>query len=432
MLCKKCGAEIADTSKFCGYCGETVEANDNNQLSNIENNEVVENTIKEPDLGETIKIDPVQPENQISDVTVPPIGPGLPGYVEPVVEPVVATQPEVQNQVPVNGPVMPNNEGKKKNNKLVFIIGGVVLALIAIVLVVFAMNNSSNSISVLKKTMANLSEAGKDSATATAKLNIEAGGQNLSLSATAKVEKKSEEEFDMQLMVDKSLFTEEMSVYAKVGKEEVNLYMESTAVDLLGMTSSLTPSWVYYTLKLDEIMDEISEEENVDSDLELEDIIDDKHFVFVDKVDNINHYQLIVDQVLINNIKAKADELANEDLKDSFDDMEELEQAIKIDFYITDSNELTKIKLDMSEYLTEEDDISGLSISIELKDLNNTKVEIPSEALKATTDIDTYMAENSIDYSLDYDYDSSYDYDMDSDMNLDLNGDMTLDTNFGF
>ena len=430
MLCKKCGAEIADTSKFCGYCGEVVETNEIMQPSNIENNEVVENTITEADLGETIKIDLVQPENQISDVTVPPIGPGLPGYVEPVVEPVASTQPEVQNQVPVNGPVMPNTEGNKKNNKLVFIIGGVVLALIAIVLVIFAMNNSSNSISVLKKTMANLSEAGKDSATATAKLNIEAGGQNLSLSATAKVEKKSEEEFDMQLMVDKSLFTEEMSVYAKVGKDKVNVYMESTTIDLLGMTSSLTPSWVYYTLKLDEIMSEMNAEENTNSELKLEDVIDAKHFVFVDSVDKINHYQLIIDQELINNIKAKADELANEDLKDSFDDMEELEQAIKVDFYITDSNELAKIKLDMSEYLTEEDDISGLSISIELKDLNNTKVEIPSEALKSTTDIDTYMAENSIDYSLDYD--SSYDYDMDSDMNLDLNGDMTLDTNFGF
>lgn len=412
MLCKKCGAEIADASKFCGYCGEIVETNENVQPSNVENNEVVENTIKEVEFGKTIKIDPIGVEGLNSN------------------EPATQVEPQVQNQVPVNGPVMTNNQNNKKNNKLIFIIGGVVLAIIAIVLVVFAMNKNGDSISVLKKTMANLSEAGKDSATATAKLNIEAGGQSLALSATAKVEKKSEEEFDMQLMVDKSLFTEEMSIYARVDKEEINLYMESTIIDLLGMTSSLTPSWVYYTLNLDEMMSETNTDENTDSELKLEDIIDAKHFVFVDEVDNINHYQLIIDQTLINNIKAKAEEFADEDLKDSLSDIEELKQAIKVDFYITDSNELAKIKLDMSEYLTEEDGISGLSISIGLKDLNNTKVEIPSEALKATTDIDTYMTENSVDYSLDYD--SSYDYDMDSDVNLDLSGDMTLDTSFEF
>ena len=44
MLCKKCGENIADTSKFCGYCGNPTQEilTNNNQNMNVEVNNSIE------------------------------------------------------------------------------------------------------------------------------------------------------------------------------------------------------------------------------------------------------------------------------------------------------------------------------------------------------------------------------------------------------
>lgn len=441
MLCKKCGANIEDASKFCGYCGKPVEQITSEiqtvidtQFNGSQEENNNSNIINEIDLGKTIKIEPVNAINEtatepVSDTQVPPIGPGLPGYVEPQVSetitPVIANNQtipntmnsEVSGQIPVNGPVMSNTP--KKNNKLLFIIGGIVLAVVAIILVVLAfMNSSNNSISVLKKTLANLEEKGENNATVDAKISFStATGESFSFSATAKAEKKSDDEMNVEIVVNKSLFFEEMNLYASLTEEDLTMYMESTLIDMLGLTYSETPTWVYYTMDLDELV----EEENVE-EIDLEEIIDRKHFVFVDETNVMKHYQLIIDQELINRVKTKLETVNNEELKDMVNSTETLEKPIKIDFYITNQNELSKIELDMSEYLEDTEDIASFVMSIELKDLGNTKVEIPMDAKNSIVDMETYTSSNAVtDFDTGLEYEDTYTYDNNS-FDASLNG----------
>lgn len=475
MLCKKCGADIADTSKFCGYCGNPVEVL-NESINNIETNEihtvevknepinvtqpienlggeesVVANATNEIDLGQTIKIEPVQSEVQsVPEQPVEQVVAESP-VVEPIInEPVVngpVSEPIIDNQVnepmqqqqfmntmpnqqvPVSEPVIQSaSTMNQKNNKLIFIIGGIALAIVAIVVVLFAfMKSTNNSVAVLKKAIANLEEKGENSATIDAKLSmVSATGESFSFSATVKAEEKNDDKMDMQVTVNKSLFFEEMNIYASLDEKNVTMYMESSLIDMMGTTSSLTPTWVYYTMALNEIMDEEAADESID-EIDLEDIIDEKHFVYVDDKNELKHYQLIIDQQLIDTIKLKLTNVNDKDVKDIIDSMGTLEQTIKIDFYITKSNELSKIELDMTEYLEDAQDISSFVIGIEFRDLNNTKVEIPSDAKKTTTDLESYMTLNAIsDYG--FDTDSTYDG-----MNSDYNYDTTLDnTVYGF
>ena len=402
MLCKKCGAEITDNAKFCGYCGETVEtAPIVNEPQNVEttiNAMSSEPAINEVDLGKTVVVEPITPEmgNSAS---------------EPVTDQNIATQLEPSAQ-------------KNKGKVPVLAIVGIILAVVAIVLLVFAFaNKSSNSVEVLKKSLANF-ENGYDSATIRAKLSASASGTSLDFSATVRTQKIDEKKANIHITVDPSLLFEEMNIYATTDEKEANLYLESTLIDMLGATSSLTPSWVKYSLKLDEMIEEANLEDKL-NDLKLEDVIDEKHFVYVDKVDKLNHYQLIIDQELIN----KLEELSGEEIEET----QQLEKDIKIDFYISKSNEISKIELDMSEYLKEDDTISSLVMSLEIKDLNKTQIQIPSEALNTTTDLETYIANNSVSFGGDYDYnsdlDSDYDYDYDYDLDYDNS---SYDSNYDF
>lgn len=458
MLCKKCGTDIADTSKFCGYCGNPVEVT-SEQITNTNSTEIpvnpvevpnehvdsqinivdspeniVENLTNNVDLGKTIKIEPVQPES----VNVPEQS-EVQNVSETLASETVANDPVMNNsvnesvinnqinqvdlnntgsyqQAPVNNQVVQNNANttNNKNNKLIFIIGGIALAVIAIIVVAFTFINSSNTpISVLKKALANLEERGENSATVDAKVSFATStGESFSFSATVKSEKKSDDSMDMQITVNKSLFFEEMNVYTSMDDKNATMYMESSLIDMLGMTYSLTPTWVYYKVALDEIVDEQTEEatEETIEEIDLEDIIDQKHFVYVDEANDLRHYELIIDQQLIDTIKVKLANINIQEVKDMFNSIETLEKPIKIDFYITKSNELSKIELDMTEHLIGTDgmtsDISSFVIGMEFRNLNNTKVEIPNDAKNSVTDLDTYMTLNS---NMDYSYDTAID-----------------------
>ena len=143
-------------------------------------------------------------------------------------------------------------------------------------------------------------------------------------------------------------------------------------------------------------------------------MIDKKHFLYIGKKDGLKHYQLVIDQKLIENIITKLAEMSGETIDDTVDMTEELEETIKIDFYINNSDELAKIELNMSDYLTEEDGLSKLVFTLEFAGLNSTIVEIPNEAITSTMDLETYMNSNAVETD-DYDYEFDYDYDIDFD-----------------
>lgn len=406
MLCKNCGANIEENSKFCGYCGSKVEVENTLQSVVVNSNESETNALNnEVDLGKTIRIEPIENDTNLNTAGV---GVSNENNIQ-----TLATN-QVINQVQNNN-ASQNNTNNKKSNKLLFVISGVLLAIIAIVLVVMIfMKSTNNTVSVLEKAIYNLGVKGEDSLTIDAGLSFATTtGESISFSLTVKTEMKDEERGNAQITLNKSLFFNEMNIYSTINEDEVTLYAESSLVDMLGFTSSLTPTWLYYRLTLDELAQET--EEVTGEEIELQDLIDEEHFKYVDEANELRHYVLVVDQKLIDTLKEKLSNLEDEYIKDMLDSMETLEKAINIDFYINSSNELSKIEINMTEYLTEEsEDISEFVLSVTFRDLNNTKVEIPSEVLNSNIDLETYINENTMleenpqlnnDTSLDLNYD---------------------------
>ncbi len=419
MKCRNCGANIEENSKFCENCGVSVI------VPEEKNEDVVirSEDLNVDNLGKTMRIEPIIVAEQ-SDMTV-----GNETQFDSMVNntefleqqptvqvnttSVLEQQPTVQNN-PI--PVMNQQPTKtRKNNKLIYIIGGVVLAVVAVVLVLFAfMKSSESSVTVLKNALANFNQTASNSATVNAKLSMSATtGENFEFSATVKAQKKSDNEMNLLVKINKSLLFEEMSAYVEVTKKEMTAYIESTLIDLLGMTSSTEPMWVYYTLPFEQLIDESTVESA--NQVELESLIDNKHFVFVSNESGLNRYQLIIDQELIDNIKGKFSELEGQDAIEEFETMEPLTNPINIDFYINELNELKKIQLDMASYFGDISELSSLVLSLEFSELNNTVVEIPSEAKKSIYDLEGYMIDYSINYGFDYNteyYDNSYEIGM--------------------
>jgi len=413
MLCKNCGANIEENSKFCGYCGSKVEVENILQSVVVNSNKSETNALNnEVDLGKTIRIEPIENDTNLNAAGV---GVNNENNIQ------TPTTNQVVNQVQNNN-VPQNNTNNKKSNKLLFVIGGVLLAIVAIVLVVTAfMKSSNNPVSVLEKAIYNLGVKGEDSLTIDAGLSFATTtGESFSFSLTVKTEMTGEESGNVQMTLNKSLFFDEMNIYSTVNKDEVTLYAESNVVDMLGFTSSLTPTWLYYRLPLDELAQEV--EEVTGEEIRLQDLIDEEHFKYVDEANELRHYVLVVDQKLVDTLKEKLSNLEDEDIKDMLDSMETLEKAINIDFYINSLNELSKIEINMTEYLNEESqDISEFVLSMTFRDLNNTKVEIPSEALDSNLDLETYMSENIINNEMGLEEDNGLNGDTNLELNYDTN-----------
>ena len=244
-------------------------------------------------------------------------------------------------------------------------------------------------------------------------------GESFEINVSSKVQKR-DDKYNMELMLEKSMFFDEIKLYGTVSKDNISLYAKSSLIDKLGSTSSIEDKWVYYTLNLKELGIDLSTlEQNTEiqqtfNNINLEDLIDKKHFLYIGKKDVLKHYQLVIDQKLIENIITKLAEMSGETIDDTVDMTEELEETIKIDFYINNSDELAKIELNMSDYLTEEDGLSKLVFTLEFAGLNSTIVEIPNEAITSTMDLETYMNSNAVETD-DYDYEFDYDYDIDFD-----------------
>lgn len=355
MICKKCGSNIAENSKFCTYCGQKVE--EIIIQSNLENQEIIlpENT-QAPQLNVDQTIQPNQ-------------------YQEP----------------------------KKKNNTWIFIILGVLLGIIAIVLVIFAFNKSSNNnVRILEKALGNLAEKGENSGTVDVKILFESETQDsINLSATLKYAKQRDDDYNFNLTLNKSILFEEINVYASLLNDDLTLFANSSLIDMLGLTSSTPSMWVYLTMTEEEL--EVGDDEEVLDDTDeyyLRDVLDQKHFKFIDEEDNLKHYQLVIDNELLNKIKNKAP--SEEELKDFEDNLAsinngstELTEIYYVDIYINNYNELVKISIDLSDSI-EDETIKKVVLSLEFRDFGTTIVQIPNEAKNSKIDLETYIATYAI------------------------------------
>lgn len=399
MICKKCGANIADTAKFCGYCGNPIEQPQPVvDIQSTQNNTQVEQVTEQ---GSNTNLNNVEFNNSVD--------------VQSIEQPVMnqVEQPIIENTI--QGASGDNSKKTKGNaNKLIPIIVGIVLILIALVLLFIAFNKSSNnSIAVLEKAINNFEEKGKNSGTINANLLIGSGtSDTINLSATAKYS-KTNDIYNLALILNESILYDEMSIYSTISEKDITLYAKSSLIDMLGLTSSAEDMWLYYFIDLTEFADDNLESNN--DDFDLSDIIDEKHFKYINKVDNLRHYELVIDDDLINKIESKATEEERQEIEDSLSSISNgemnLTETYIIDFYIDDSNQLVKISMDLSDYM-EDDEISKVILSFEFMNLNSTTVEIPQDALSSQNDLETYISTYS-SYDSSVDYDDNYIDDLD-------------------
>lgn len=414
MICKKCGTNIEDNSKFCGVCGEKVE--ELVQEQNIQTESVVEETPMvvpliepEPVLEQTAVVEPIVQEK--SPVIEQPLE--QTAVVEPVMpEPVVNESitpiepiPEV-NSVPVS-----NKEPKKKNKTWIFVLLGVLLGVVALALVYFAYAKSSNnSVKVLEKALNNLAFKAEYSGTINAKLLIQSDTEDsMNLSGSIKYDKQGDDKYSFHLNLNKSMFFDEMNIYASILDERATLYANSSLIDMLGMTSATPSMWVHMTTTEQKLEMQTGTEVDELDDIDLSDILDEKHFKLIGTENNLNHYQLVIDNELVNKIKFEASK--EEDLKSFADSLEELTETYYVDLYINNSNELVKISMDLTNYLNDES-IRSAVISLEFTNLDSTSVQIPTEVKNSTIDLETYMATYAIqdDTNVDPTLDQNYTY----------------------
>ena len=431
MKCLKCGMEIADNSKFCGYCGNPVEASQSNiasvqpaepvvpvqpvqQVQAVQQVQPVQQA--QPDNGEqTVQSRMVNPNEQSNlnvdtlnaNQNVSSLNVGEPINM-PTMQPInmPTMQPTMQQ---IETPVESNGPKKKSSKTLLFVLLGVVGVAVITLLVLFLLNfnkTTKSSISVLEKALGNASERVQTSGTVVANVLVEDNNStSINLSAAIKYQ-KANDKFNLQFSLDKSPFFDEMNLYAIFDKEALSLYTKSSVVDMLLGTMSDTDSWLYYTLPLTDIPFDI-EFTNTEIDLSaLED-----NFKYVGKSGSSNHYTLTIDKSLLTKLES---ELPLEEYEEELDKLDYFDGTLVIDLYINNSNEIEKISMDLSKYLNNSE-INKAIVSIEFKDYNNTSVVVPNEALTSEIDLETYL-QSSMDtseFEMDYDIDD-YDFENNS------------------
>lgn len=392
MLCKKCGASIADTAKFCGFCGSKVEEEPkaNNEVSSLQSLEQdSQDKVEKTLLSETNNIQIEAAKESLASINSEVNAEREREALQSLIE--EKTEEKSENHVtePSGHDNSKEKHNGKKNNTLLFVILGVVLAAVAVgvVLLSLNMNKKSKTIDDFKKSMGFVKDA--ESATVNLKLSLQSNDSNFDLSGSSKVQKVNGK-YLASVTLDQSLLFDKIELYASMDSEKFQAFVSSTVLDLMGLTSSDKEIWLNYETSSKDYQDIFEELENPESDTsnDMKELLDDKHFKYIETKNGEDHYQLIIDNSLLGDVEARAE---LEDL-DNIDETS-LTGSVTVDFYIKDSS--VRMEMDLTEALGQE----GLTakLVLELTDVNSTKVEIPSDALNSTKTIEDYMSENAIE-----------------------------------
>jgi len=273
-------------------------------------------------------------------------------------------------------------------SKLIFIISSIVIVVLLIAFILFKNYNDNKYVAMLNNALDDLKEKFNNSVTLTADFSISStSGNSVVVSSWLKMQKKLNEKYDFQLFIEKSPLFDEMNMYAIKNRNEFTIFMESKMIDTLFESSYSDSIWLYYIMPIVQ----------TENELKLADVINKENFVFVEKKNELNHYALTLDENLINKLKENVNKLNNESIKSFVESIENLDDKIIINFYITDNDEIKKIKLDLTGYL-KNTELTNMIVDLELKDLNSTKVEIPNEAKATSSDVGNYILQKGNNY----------------------------------
>lgn len=373
MKCVKCGTDLEENAKFCGNCGNPVELNETETLE------------------ETQTVEPVQEVNFSSEVSN---------------EPHVERQEIVQQPLPFDTPEFKEKQEKSKKStkavKTIVIIAGVLLVIAALVFAyfkVFKKESYEKSIDSMEKAINNFAKKGSNSGTVVASVKMKSEGDfkmDLDLTAFVKYEKENDN-FKLNLGLEKSSLLPALDAYAEVDDKNATIYIPGELISyisamfgedtsLLGTNSaSLTGTWFKYTTDVEELgidLDDFETEENQEMDLTK--VFPKDSFKYVDRKNGLKHYVLTIDDKFIANTGA--------DLGSEFESFKGMK--FNIDFYLTDSNELRKVQVDLKDMLKEKLQDSGITkllVVVEFKDFGSTKVDIPTAAKINSIDVSGYI-----------------------------------------
>ena len=250
-------------------------------------------------------------------------------------------------------------------------------------------------IDILEKTVQSLSDVKSLEVVATAKAKVVEEGTSVEINIPLSVAvSETKDEMDMKISLGDNPFIGSLEAYfiADTQNKKIDLYFPSSLYDMILGVESEESKWLFTTTTLEEnedLEETISEEDlNKIKSIDYKKVIGD-NFVYVDNDEGINHYQLIINNDLIQRL---ATELGEE--------TESFEEEIKLDVYIDATNyNLTKISADLKELLTsnttEEEqetfnNIEEFTFTMEFKNVNNTTVTISEDVKNNAIELEQY------------------------------------------
>ena len=407
MKCAKCGNELPEGAKFCGNCGNTIDAIEPQSTESVEPSEVVENSIVEDAQAfETVEAPVVEDAQAFESVESTTTEPSFTSEVSNEPE----RQPIVTKELPFDKPEFKENQEKSKKAskavKWIITIFAVLLVLAALVFAYFKFfdkESYSKSINTMEKAVDNLIKDKNASGRIDAKLFLSMKEEGMkdsidfNISAYAEYEKQ-DNSYKMHLVVNPFMIIEKMEAYLLIDNSSLKLYASESTIETIlsyvadteSVNDASSSKWYKLTLPLDSLDIDLSEL-NLDEeiDIDLEKIFTEDNFKYVGRKGlSTKHYVLTVDKKFISNMMEQydvMDELDTESI--DLDDLGDF--SFDIDFYVK-NDELTKIEIDLGKALKDELKGSGVSelvFTLEFSGRNSTKVNVSNEIESNCTDL---------------------------------------------
>ncbi|MBQ9318199.1 MAG: zinc ribbon domain-containing protein [Bacilli bacterium] len=302
---------------------------------------------------------------------------------------------------------------KKKSKK-----GLIIILLLVIILGVLAagyfffFNNQSNKTNVerMDTALANLYKTGNQSGTVKMKMELSAG-YTIELNAFMKYAKQNDKYY-FQLSLEKSLFMDEANMYAILDNNTLNLYVQSSIMNMFDSTRMDNNSWLTYSYDYSDMGIDLNNLDKSNIKVDSSKIFTSNNLKYIDKKDGLSHYRIIFDKDFVNSTN-KNNKASNEEVQQIVD------MNLSMDVYIDSDDNIAKMVIDASDYFKKQNiGMDKAIFTIEFTDLNKTVVTIPDEALNAEYNMNNYL--DDYDNLFDEDYDDYEDYD---DLLDDLNND---------